>query len=74
MIETKSTRFFEAPFNFVRTKMPSQSMLNSVEEITSLHHVALNQLLLGLSALDLIHLTRYFQRNEIQILNQISLY
>ena len=44
----------------VRTKMPSQYMLNSAVEITSLHHVAFNSLLLGRSALDLLHLSRYF--------------
>ena len=47
----------------VRTKMPSQYMLNSAEEITSLYHVAFNPLLLDRSALDLLHLTRFFQRN-----------
>ena len=47
----------------VRTKMPSQSMLNTAEEITSLHYAAFNPLLLGRSALDMLHLTRYFQRN-----------
>ena len=47
----------------VRTIMPSQSMLNSAEEITYLHQVGFNPLLIVRSALDLLHLTRRFQRN-----------
>ena len=58
----------------IRTQMPSQSKLNSAEEITYLHPVAFNPFLIVRSALDLLHLTRYFQRNSVQILNKISLY
>ena len=44
----------------VRTKMPSQCMFNPAEDITCIRHVDLNPLLLGQSALDLLHLTRFF--------------
>ena len=42
--------------------MPSQSTFSSAEEITSLHHVAFNSLLLGRSALDLLHLKSLCRR------------
>ena len=38
---------------------------NSAEEITCLRHVTFNPLLVTRSALDLIHLTRDFQQNQV---------
>ena len=38
--------------------MPSKSMFNRAEKITCLRHVDFNPLLLGRSALDLLHLTK----------------
>ena len=53
-----SKTLFNQSLFCVRIKMPSQSMLNSLEEITYLHHIAFNPLLIIRSALDLLHLTR----------------
>ena len=46
----------------VNTEMPFHSIFNSAEEITCSRHVSINRLLLAQSALDILHLTRYFQR------------
>ena len=64
----------DATFAPVNTEMPFHSIFNSAEEITCSRHVIINRHLLAQSALDLLHFTRYFQRNEVLILNKIGLY
>ena len=46
--------------NFIDTKLPSHSMFDSTQDITSIYQVAFNPLLLFQSALHLLHFTRFF--------------